>query len=104
MPVPMPLRRQYAEIARAREIAEILIKNKRFEEADSLLADVVSIYPWDILADNALFLRAQLHELQFENNEQAMELYQLLLLEYPGSLFAVESRKRFRELRGDVVN
>ena len=33
-----------------------------------------------------------------------MELYQQLLTNYPGSLFAVEARKRYRSLRGDIIN
>jgi len=38
------------------------------------------------------------------NKEKAMQLYQDLLVKYPGSLYTVEARKRFRSLRGDVVN
>lgn len=33
-----------------------------------------------------------------------MAAYQELLTAYPGSLFTVEARKRFRALRGDLVN
>jgi hypothetical protein len=49
-------------------------------------------------------MRARLHEEQLGNPSTAMELYQRLMTDYPGSLFVVEARKRFRELRGDVVN
>jgi outer membrane protein assembly factor BamD (BamD/ComL family) len=38
------------------------------------------------------------------NKEKAMELYQQLLMDYPGSLFTTEARKRFRQLRGDYNN
>jgi predicted Zn-dependent protease len=84
--------------------AEILIKNGKFEDADTILAQIVTTYPYDILADNALFKRAQLWDFLYKDADKAMELYQELLVSYPGSLFAVESRKRFRELRGDELN
>jgi len=84
--------------------AQIALKKGEFQEADTLLREVTGLYPWDILADNALMMRARLHEEQLGDMSVAMELYQRLMTDYPGSLFVVEARKRFRELRGDVVN
>jgi tetratricopeptide (TPR) repeat protein len=81
--------------------AEIYIKLKRFEKADSLLNRLITDYPYDILADNALFKRAELQESVFGNEEVAMDLYQQILTDYTGSLFVSEARKRFRRLRGD---
>ncbi|MDD5507703.1 MAG: tetratricopeptide repeat protein [Bacteroidales bacterium] len=84
--------------------AQIALRKGKFQEADTLLGEVTGLYPWDILADNALMMRARLHEEQLSDPSVAMELYQRLMTDYPGSLFVVEARKRFRELRGDVVN
>ena len=56
------------------------------------------------MADDALFHRAELYENKLKDPAKAMELYQDLLTKYPGSLFVVEARKRFRALRGDVLN
>jgi TolA-binding protein len=39
----------------------------------------------------------------YEDHERAKELYQQILTEFPGSLYAVEARKRFRQLRGDTI-
>ena len=83
--------------------ADIMIKYGRFAEADSLLQRLADYYPYDILADDALFLRAEIQERQFNNIEIAMELYQEILMNYPGSLFAVEARKRYRILRNDNI-
>jgi tetratricopeptide (TPR) repeat protein len=83
--------------------AEIFIKKGLYREADTLFARVVEDYPYDILADNALFRRSEMHEKLFREKESAMELYQQLILDYPGSLFATESRKRYRTLRGDSI-
>ncbi|MFC2100375.1 tetratricopeptide repeat protein [Bacteroidota bacterium] len=84
--------------------AQIKIKLGLYLEADSLLQKTIEFYPYDILADNALFLKAELNEFYLNNKTKAMELYQKLLNEYPGSLFSVEARKRYRALRGDLVN
>ena len=81
--------------------AEINIKQRKFEEAAEILNDIVENYSYDITADNALFLMADLYETLIRDNAEAMRLYQKLLEDYPGSLFTVEARKRFRELRGD---
>lgn len=61
-------------------------------------------YPTDLLADDAVYRMAQLQETKFHSNSTAMEYYQELLLNYPGSLFTVEARKRYRSLRGDLLN
>jgi tetratricopeptide (TPR) repeat protein len=81
--------------------AEIFIKDGYYQLADSALALVISKYPDDILADNALYKRAQLQEEVFHNKNLAMQLYEQLMEDYPGSLFVTEARKRFRALRGD---
>jgi tetratricopeptide (TPR) repeat protein len=65
---------------------------------------VLDEYPDDILADDALFNMADLEENTLKNKTKAQELYQELLTKYPGSLYVVEARKRFRELRGDKLN
>jgi len=84
--------------------AEIMVKKGEFKQADSLYAKVTEMYPEDILADNALFKRAELYQYQFNDPKIAMELYEKLMLNYTGSLFVVDARKRFRELRGDILN
>jgi len=84
--------------------AEIMLQKGEFKQADSLLALLTKVYPEDILADNALMKRAELFDHYYNNTDQAMLLYQQLMLDYPGSLFVIEARKRFRELRGDELN
>jgi len=83
------------------KMAEIKIKEGAFTEADSLLRHIVDAYTQDILADDALFKLAELNEQQLKNTTKAMEYYQELMTKYPGSVFTVEARKRFRTLRGD---
>jgi len=84
--------------------AKIYTKQSNFELADSVLSKIIDMYPYDILADNALFMQAELYDQVFEDKDTAMQLYQNLMINYPGSLFTTEARKRFRKLRGDNPN
>lgn len=65
---------------------------------------ILQEFPDEILADDALFRMAEIHEHKLNDFTKAMELYQQLFLNYPGSLFVVEARKRYRMLRGDKIN
>ena len=77
---------------------------KNYAEEDSLLKKVVEKYSDGVLADDALYQRAALYDKKLNDSSKAMELYGDLLTKYPGSLFVVDARKRFRALRGDAVN
>ena len=46
---------------------------------------------------------AQIYELKINDLEKAKVLYEKIFLDYSGSVFAVDARKRFRILRGDKV-
>jgi tetratricopeptide (TPR) repeat protein len=84
--------------------AALELKHGKFTEAASFYENILKNYGSDILADDALFKLADLNEYQFKNIDKAKELYQQLLEKYPGSLYVVEARKRFRKLRGDTIN
>jgi tetratricopeptide (TPR) repeat protein len=84
--------------------AEIQLKQGDFMETETIYLKVVADYGEGILGDDAQFLLAELYEIQMKETSKAMTAYQELLTKYPGSLFTVEARKRFRILRGDMVN
>jgi len=64
---------------------------------------IVDNYAQDILADDALFMLADLYQNQLKDKSKAMTLYQQLLEKYAGSIYVAEARKRFRTLRGDTL-
>lgn len=84
--------------------AQIKLKTGHYHQADSLLASLVEMFPEGLLADEALFQRARIHQDLFNDKQQAMALYQKLIVSYPGSLNTLTARQRFRSLRGDLVN
>jgi len=84
--------------------AEIYSKNGKFDLAATNYSEIIEKYPYDLLADDAMFNLAGLYENQLNNKGKAMELYEKILTQFPGSLYVVDARKRFRTLRNDAVN
>ena len=81
--------------------AQIKMKQGDFAAADTLLGTLVIDFPSDVLADLALMTRGRLNEDHLGNKEKAMQYYEELITRYPGSIYSVDARKRFRNLRGD---
>jgi tetratricopeptide (TPR) repeat protein len=80
--------------------AHICVARQQYHRADSLYSALVAAYPHDLLADDALFEQAQLHETYLKDPFQAMDLYQKLIMLYPDSIYVADARKRFQALRG----
>ena len=79
--------------------AQIRMKQARYADADSLLQHLVDFYPYDITADDALILMAELNEDQLDNKQKALECYEKLLIDYPTSLYSDRARKRYNALK-----
>jgi tetratricopeptide (TPR) repeat protein len=84
--------------------ADMCLKQGLNDKARDYYQKVVEIYSTDITADDALFNLAEMYERVYQDTPKAMELYEKVLTAYPGSLYVVEARKRFRQLRGDNLN
>jgi TolA-binding protein len=84
--------------------ADMEFKQGHFEAARDFYQKVVDFHFTDITADDALYKLADMNRTLFLNNAKAMELYEKLITDFPGSLYVIEARKHFRELRGDAVN
>ena len=74
------------------------------EESITYLDNILASYSYDILADDAAFKKAEIYDYHLKDVTKSKELYQQFLVEYPGSMYAAEARKRFRKLRGDILN
>jgi tetratricopeptide (TPR) repeat protein len=84
--------------------AKLAMKMGKFEEAIEFLSQIIIHHPDDILGDDAEFLTGKIQEDNLKNKDKAMEHYEKILTKYPGSIYTAEARKRFRTLRGDIVN
>lgn len=83
--------------------SKIYTKRREFTKAAANLQEIIDKYSDGIRADNAIFELGNLYEHQLNDQEKAKALYEKLFIDYSGSTFAVEARKRYRKLRGDNV-
>jgi len=83
--------------------AGIYTRQRKYDEAIKAYEVIIEKYAEEIRADNSIFEMAELYEKVLGDPEKAKSLYEKLFLEFSGSTFAVEARKRFRTLRGDSV-
>ncbi len=83
--------------------AKVFSRKREYDQAALMYQAVIEKYPEDIRADNSLFELAELYETHLNDLEKAKALYEKIFIDYSGSTFAVEARKRFRKLRGDHI-
>ncbi|MDF1673018.1 MAG: hypothetical protein P1U41_05910, partial [Vicingaceae bacterium] len=81
---------------------QINYMQQKFEAAAENLQEIINSYSTDILADDALFNLALLNDNQFNNKEKAAELYKKIMFDYQSSIYVVDARKRYRELRATI--
>jgi tetratricopeptide (TPR) repeat protein len=84
--------------------AQLFEKTNQFTSAEQNYLKIISINNDDILADDAHYFLAELYLNKVQNIEKAKEYYQKIIFEYPSSIFLVDARKKFRNLRGDDIN
>lgn len=84
--------------------AQIFLSLGKYVEAEAMYKNILEFYPTDLYGDDAQFKLAELYELRILDKEKAKTTYQEVLTKYPGSIFVVEARKRYRELRGDNLS
>jgi len=81
--------------------AQIRLKRGEFDQSYALLQKILDEYGEDILADDAFFMQGDILEHYKHDKEAAMKVYLEFLNRFPGSVYAAEARKRYRQLRGD---
>ena len=84
--------------------ADIYKRTNHYAEATKMYENILEFYPTELYGDDALFKEAELYERYLNDKEKAKQLYQDILVKYPGSIYVVDARKRYRDLRGDIVN
>lgn len=75
---------------------------QHYDKAILYLQKIADNYSTDILGDNAIFYLGELYQNYLKDDEKAKAMYEKIILEYKDSTFAIEARKRYRKLRGDI--
>jgi outer membrane protein assembly factor BamD (BamD/ComL family) len=83
------------------KIGELHLKLKQPSEAITAFRFIVDSIQLSILKDRAQFQIAEIYQKVLNNKAKAIEEYEKLLVQFPNSLYAEETRKRIRLLRGD---
>ena len=79
---------------------EIYKSKKDMDSGIKMLKFIVEDYSYDILLDDALFNLAQIYQ-KSGDIENSLFYYEKILFECSGSIYTSESRKQYRNLRGD---
>ncbi|MDC3319242.1 tetratricopeptide repeat protein [Flavobacteriaceae bacterium] len=84
--------------------ASIYLKEKQYTKAIGNLLKIISINVDGILVDDSYYLLAEIYKNNIKDPQKASEYYQKIIFEKPSSIYLVNARKKYRELRGDVIN
>lgn len=84
--------------------ARISRKHKDFPQALAYLEQIRKSYGEDVLADDALFQMAGIYEEDLKQPAKAKELYEELILAYPGSTFVQTARKKLAAFNNTAPN
>ena len=80
--------------------------NKTNQPAKALqnYQNIIQLDAEGIFVDDAIFNAAEIYLLKLNQPEKASEYYQKIIFDHPSSIYLVEARKKYRELRGDSIN
>ena len=84
--------------------AALYLKESLYENTISNLLKIISIDAEGILVDDSYYLLAEVYKNKIKDTEKASEYYQKIIFEKPSSIYLVDARKKYREIRGDIIN
>ena len=84
--------------------SKIFLKTNNFEQAVKELQTISDQYSTELWGDDAIFMLADIYETKLLQTSKALELYQRIISDYSGSLYIIEARKRYRQLRKDKLD
>ncbi|MDN6279585.1 MAG: hypothetical protein L0J45_01130 [Psychroflexus sp.] len=84
-------------------LAQLHQKNKDYKQATHYYQLLVDGYEKSILADNANYDLGLIYKEQLEQPKKAQTYFESIIFNYPDSIFFVDARRYFRELRGDKI-
>ena len=84
--------------------AALYLKENQYENTISNLLKIISINAEGILVDDSYYLLAEVYKNKIKDTEKASEYYQKIIFEKPSSIYLVDARRKYREIRGDIIN
>ncbi len=84
--------------------ANLFTKTTQFQKAINNYSQIIALDKEGIFVDDSLHQIAEIYYNELNNTEKASEYYQKIIFEHPSSIYLVDARKKYRKLRGDIVN
>jgi len=84
--------------------ADLFSKAKQFQKAINNYTQIIALDKDGIFVDDSIYQIAEIYLNQLINTKKASEYYQKIIFEHPSSIYLVDARKKYRKLRGDIVN
>ncbi|MCF6350362.1 MAG: tetratricopeptide repeat protein [Flavobacteriaceae bacterium] len=81
--------------------AELYKKTNQYAFAENNYQKIITLKKDGILVDDALYSLGNLYKNELNDTEKAKEMYQKIIFDFVSSIYLVDARKKFRELRGD---
>ncbi len=81
--------------------SNIYIEEGLYDSALQELDKIIKHHYYDIICDEALFKYGVIIEEKYNEEKQAMEIYNKIITDFPNSIYAQKARKKYRKLRGD---
>ncbi|WP_324720365.1 tetratricopeptide repeat protein [Salinimicrobium sp. HB62] len=76
---------------------------REYAKAEKNYLAIIEHYKNGVLGDNAHFYLAELYADKLEEPGKAQEFYEKIIFNYADSIYFVDARKKFRQLRGDEL-
>jgi tetratricopeptide (TPR) repeat protein len=83
-------------------IGKIYEKQGDFIKALENYNSIITIHKESIYIDEALYFSAEIYNNQLKDPEKAKPLYEEIIFKHEDSIFYVDSRNKYRKLRGDT--
>jgi len=83
--------------------AKLYEKMAQYQKAEENYLSLIAHYQNGVLGDNAHYYLAELYAQKLDQPEKAQEFYEKIIFNYADSIYFVDARKKFRQLRGDEI-
>lgn len=77
-------------------------KTGKFAEALNFYKEIIEKHAEAIYIDEALFFSAEIYDKHLNQPELAKPLYEKMIFNHQDSIYFIEARRKFREIRGDT--
>ena len=74
-----------------------------YSSAEANLLSILDFHPDSLLYDDSIFRLGMLYRDHLADPDKAKNMFERIIFEYPSSIYLVDARAAFRELRGDDI-